>query len=421
MHIIETFQNSIEKLLINLGLIAEEGSFISHIVLLLIFMLIAFLLDRICRRVFLRLFKRFAKRTKNTWDDLIVDRKIPDRLIVIIPAFFMLYMVPVAFPKTEFPATADFLGRLCLILVIAVIAHFLVSVLSVSHEIYNRKQANRTRSLKGFVQVLQIVILCIAIVWIIAILVNQSPGKLFAGLGASAAILSLVFKDLLVGFVAGIQLTANDMLRPGDWIEMPKYGADGTVLEVTLNAVKVRNFDNTYVTIPPNALISDSFKNWRGMDESGGRRIKRAIYIDMKSVHFCTDEMLQKFRKISLITDYVDGKEKELHEYNESHHIDASVVVNGRRQTNIGVFRAYLEAYLKNHPMVNTDLTTMVRQLQPTDKGIPLELYLFSREKRWVPYEAIQADIFDHILAVIPQFGLEVYQSLSGSDLKTQL
>lgn len=205
---------------------------------------------------------------------------------------------------------------------------------------------------------------------------------------------------------------------PGDWITMSKYGADGTVIEVTLNAVKVRNFDNTITTIPPYALVSDAFQNWRGMSESPGRRIKRSINIDMNSVHFCTPEMLEKFRKISLITDYIDGKEQELYEYNEEHHIDSSIWVNGRRQTNLGVFRAYLVRYLRSLPEVSKELVCMVRHLQPTDTGIPIELYCFSSNKVWVEYEGIQADIFDHVLAVIPEFGLSVFQNVSGADLK---
>ena len=208
------------------------------------------------------------------------------------------------------------------------------------------------------------------------------------------------------------------MLRPGDWITMTKYGADGTVIEVTLNSIKVRNFDNTITMIPPYALVSDSFQNWRGMQESGGRRVKRSINIDMNSVRFCTPEMLEKFRKIALLTEYVDTKQQELETYNKEHNIDGSILVNGRRQTNLGVFRAYLVNYLKSNPDVNKDLTCMVRQLQPTEKGIPMELYFFAATTVWIPYEGIQADVFDHILAILPEFGLQVFQEVSGSDLR---
>jgi miniconductance mechanosensitive channel len=228
----------------------------------------------------------------------------------------------------------------------------------------------------------------------------------------------LVFKDAILSFVAGIQLSANDMLRAGDWITMPKYNANGVVLEVNLAAIKVRNFDNTIVTIPPYALLSDSFQNWRGMAESGGRRVKRSICIDMNSVKFCSNEMLAKFRRISLLTDYIDAKENELKQYNEAHRIDDSVLVNGRRQTNLGIFRAYLIYYLQNNPLVSKELPCLVRHLQPTDKGIPLELYFFSAEKDWILYESIQADVFDHVLAIVHEFGLHIFQDISGNDLR---
>ena len=245
---------------------------------------------------------------------------------------------------------------------------------------------------------------------IVGILINRSPLVLLTGLGASAAVLMLVFKDSIMGFVSGIQLSANNMLKVGDWITMPKYGADGTVIEVTLNTVKVRNFDKTITTIPPYLLISDSFQNWRGMQESGGRRVKRSINIDMNSVCFCTSDMLEKYRRIQLLKEYVESTEQRLASYNEAHEIDNSVLVNGRRQTNLGVFRAYLTSYLKSLPEVNHDLTCMVRQLQPTADGIPLELYFFSSTTVWVDYEGIQADVFDHVLAIIPEFGLRVFQ-----------
>jgi len=218
--------------------------------------------------------------------------------------------------------------------------------------------------------------------------------------------------------VSGIQLSANNMLRVGDWIVMSKYGADGTVIEVTLNTVKVRNWDNTITTIPPYALVSDSFQNWRGMQESGGRRVKRSIRIDMNSVKFCTPEMLDKYRKIHLLADYIDETERVVSEYNETHHIDNSLLVNGRRQTNLGVFRAYLNNYLKNLDAVNQEMTCMVRQLQPTEQGIPIELYFFSAIKEWVVYESIQADVFDHVLAIIPEFELRVFQNPTGSDFR---
>ena len=359
-------------------------------------------IDYTCRYIFLELFKRFAQKTKNQWDDLIVERKIINKLMHLIPAILGYIMLPLALPKEEMPTLLGVLQMVCSVYIVAVVLRFINASLNLLLEIYNRKESMTNTPLKGFVQIIQVIVFFVGGIIIISILIGKSPATLFAGLGASAAILMLVFKDTILGFVAGIQLSANDMLRPGDWITMSKYGAD----------------DNTISTIPPYALVSDSFQNWRGMKESGGRRVKRSINIDMNSVHFCTPEMLAKFRKISLLTDYIDTKQEELEAYNKEHSIDASIWVNGRRQTNIGVFRAYLVNYLKSNPNVSQNMTCMVRQLQPTEQGIPMELYFFASTTDWIPYEDIQADVFDHILAVIPEFGLQVFQGVSGSDLR---
>ena len=401
MHAIQEWINNH---LIEWGIISSSANELDNTIVLLLIIAVTVGIDYACRYIFLNMFKRLAKRTRNQWDDLIVERKIINKLMHMIPAILVYVLLPLAFPVDETPTILGILQMICKIYIIAVSLRFISASLNVVHEIYNRKESLKNKPLKGFIQLLQVAVFFI--------------GFILAGLGASAAILMLVFKDTILGFVAGIQLSANDMLRAGDWITMSKYGADGTVIEVTLNAVKVRNFDNTITTIPPYALVSDAFQNWRGMSESPGRRIKRSINIDMNSVHFCTPEMLEKFRKISLITDYIDGKEQELDEYNEEHHIDSSIWVNGRRQTNLGVFRAYLVRYLRSLPEVSKELVCMVRHLQPTDTGIPIELYCFSSNKVWVEYEGIQADIFDHVLAVIPEFGLSVFHNVSGADLK---
>jgi miniconductance mechanosensitive channel len=237
-----------------------------------------------------------------------------------------------------------------------------------------------------------------------------------SGLGALTAVLLLVFKDTILGFVAGIQLSANKMVAVGDWIEMPKYGADGDVIDVALTTVKVQNFDKTITTIPAYALISDSFKNWRGMFQSGGRRIKRAVHIDMQTVMFCNEEMLARFAKIQYISEYIQRKKEELEKHNAKHQVDNSNLVNGRRMTNVGTFRAYVTEYLKNHPKIHRELTFLVRQLAPGESGLPIEIYVFTNDTEWAHYEAIQADIFDHILAVLPEFDLRVFQNPSGMD-----
>lgn len=405
--------------LVQLGLISDSSSYLDNAIVLLFIILTTVAIDYLCRYIFLNMFKRVAKKTKNQWDDLIVERKIINKMMHIIPAVLISILLPFAFPPEETPKLLVVLQKLCQIYIIGVSLRFVNASLSIIHEIYNRRDSFKDKPLKGFIQIMQVTVFFIGIILIVSILINKSPLSLFAGLGASAAILMLVFKDTILGFVAGIQLSANDMLRAGDWITMDKYGANGTVIEVTLNAVKVKNFDNTITTIPPYALVSDAFQNWRGMSESPGRRIKRSINIDMNSVRFCSPEMLEKFRKISLITDYIDAKEDELRLYNEEHQIDGSIRVNGRRQTNLGVFRIYLLRYLQSLPEISKELTCMVRHLQPTETGIPIELYFFSSIKEWVSYEGIQADVFDHILAVIPEFGLSVFQNVSGADLRS--
>ena len=411
-------QEWVYNLLVQMGLISENSSYLDNIVILLLIIAVTVGIDYSCRYIFLGMFKRLARKTKNQLDDLIVDRKIINKMMHMIPAILIYILLPFAFSAEETPKILILLQKLCQIYIIAVSLRFINASLNLIHEIYNKKDSFKNKPLKGFIQILQVTVFFIGVILIISILINKSPVSLLAGLGASAAILMLVFKDTILGFVAGIQLSANDMLRAGDWITMSKYGADGTVIEVTLNAVKVRNFDNTITTIPPYALVSDAFQNWRGMSESPGRRIKRSINIDMNSVRFCTPEMLAKYKKIQLLTDYVEQTEQVVKEYNKEHHIDNSILVNGRRQTNLGVFRAYLTNYLKSLPDVNKNLTCMVRYLQPTEQGIPVELYFFSAVKEWVPYEGIQADVFDHLLAIVPEFGLRVFQNATGEDFR---
>lgn len=414
MHNIQYWVNSLLRMI---GTPDGVASWMDTVLLLAVILLLAWIIDLILNKVLVGLFRRMAVRTKTDWDDLILDRKIIHKIIRIVPALFIFGMVPYAFPAREESSTLLFIQKVCLIYVIAVSVQFVTGLLTLANDLYNRRQSGR--SIKGFIQVIEIVIVGIGLIIVIGILFDKEVGKLIAGLGASAAVLMLVFKDSILGFVAGIQLSSNDMLRTGDWITMSKYGADGTVIDITLNAIKVRNFDNTIVTIPPYSLVSDSFQNWRGMADSPGRRIKRSVNIDMSSVQFCTPEMLEKFKKIGLLTDYMVEKEKELQEYNATCGIDESVLVNGRRQTNLGVFRAYIQEYLRQHPSVSKELNCMVRHLQPTEKGIPIELYFFSSEKRWVLYEGIQADVFDHLLAVVPEFELRVFQAVSGADIRS--
>jgi miniconductance mechanosensitive channel len=294
------------------------------------------------------------------------------------------------------------------------------SLFDALHDMYLNLEMARHRPIKGYIQLFKIIIYIFAGIVIIAIVFDKDVKNLLVGMGASAAILTLVFKDTILGLVASVQVSANNMVKPGDWIEMPSRGADGTVLEITLNTVKVQNWDRTISTIPTYALVSESFTNWKGMEEGpDGRRIKRSIFIDMRSVKFCSPELLEKLKKIHYLKDYIEMRSKEIEEYNAKMQFDTTMPVNGRRMTNLGVFRKYLEAYLTNHPKVNSNAIHMVRQLQPTDRGIPLEVYCFSAEKAWVDYEGVQADVFDHIMAVVPEFELRVFQSPSGDDIKS--
>lgn len=384
-------------------------------IILVIILAIAFLGDAICKHVILTTVTRLVKKTKATWDDVVFDRKVMIYLSHLVAPIILYILLPLAISNAGLLA---FIQRICMIYIIAIFLKFISALLAALYHVYSEREQFRDRPLKGLLQTVQVILFFIGGIIIVSILIDKSPMVLLTGLGASAAVLMLVFKDSIMGFVSGIQLSANNMLKVGDWIEMPKYGADGTVIEVTLNTVKVRNWDNTITTIPPYALVSDSFQNWRGMQESGGRRIKRSIRIDMNSVKFCTPEMLAKYRKIRLLKDYIEETEKVVEEYNKEHGIDNSVLVNGRRQTNLGVFRAYLTNYLRSLPAVNQDLTCMVRQLQPTEQGIPLELYFFSSIKAWIPYEGVQADVFDHVLAIIPEFDLHVFQNPTGEDFR---
>lgn len=411
----EQIVSKINEGLVALGLDQSLVNDLDQTVALVLIVVVAFLGDVVCRQIILKLVSRLVKQTKATWDDIVFDRKVMIYLSHMVPPVLIYIFVPIAIFGVE---TLDFVQRMCLIYIIAVFLRFISVFMTAVYRVYSERDEFRDRPLKGLLQTAQIIVFFVGGIAIVSILINRSPVVLLTGLGASAAILMLVFKDSIMGFVSGIQLSANNMLMVGDWIAMPKYGADGTVIEVTLSTVKVRNFDNTITTIPPYALVSDSFQNWRGMQESGGRRVKRSINIDMNSVKFCTSEMLDKYRKIRLLKTYVEETEQVISAYNKEHDIDNSVLVNGRRQTNLGVFRAYLTNYLKSLPAVNQELTCMVRQLQPTEQGIPLELYFFSSIKEWVPYEGVQADVFDHVLAIISQFDLRVFQNPTGEDFK---
>ena len=402
------------------GLTARGADQLDQFIVFALLLLVAFGMDFICRFILLRVVTALVKRTRVTWDDILLDRSVLVHLSRMVAPLVLSITLPMAFDGVQ-SVTLTLIGRLCHILILVTFLSFVNSLLKAIYTVYSAQERFRDRPLKGLLQTVQVALWFVGGIVVIALLLDKSPLSLLAGLGASAAVLMLIFKDSIMGVVSGVQLSANDMLKVGDWIAMPKYGADGTVIEVTLNTVKVRNWDNTITTIPPYLLVSDSFQNWRGMTESGGRRVKRSVNIDMNSVRFCTPQMLDKYRRIKLLADYIDQTEQVIKAYNAEQKIDNSVLVNGRRQTNLGVFRAYLSAYLHNLPGVRDDMTLLVRHLQPTDHGIPIELYFFTRTTEWGAYEKIQADVFDHLLAIVPEFDLRVFQSPTGADFNPSL
>ncbi len=351
------------------------------------------------------------------WKDALLRQRVLRRLVYLVPAVVIYDLIPIALEGHG--SLITFIQSALSIYMIIIVMLVLNALLSSMEEIYQSHKGAKRVPIKGFVQALKIVLFFITTIFVISIFLNKTPVYLLSGVGALAAVMMLVFRDSILGFVAGIQLAANKMVAVGDWIEMPKYGADGDVLEVALTTVKVQNWDNTITTIPTYALISESFKNWRGMADSGGRRIKRSITIDISSIRFCDDDMLTRFAKIQYISEYINQKGDELKKHNQSTKVDNTSLANGRRLTNIGTFRAYIGAYLNDHPMINHEMTFLVRQLPSTQHGLPIEVYVFSKDKVWANYEAIQADIFDHLLAVVPEFDLRVYQSPTGSDFRT--
>jgi len=405
-----------ERQLVEVGLGHATALVISRSMGVLLMVVLSFFANLLAKKVIVATLKRIIERTETARDDVLVRRKVFTRLSHIAPALVIYFMVPWVFQGLEHLIVA--LRRATLVYMVAAIIWVIVSFLDAVVDIYRTYAISRRIPIKSFVQAAKVVVILVGGIIALSAVTDKTPLVFLTGLGAIAAVLLLVFKDTILGFVAGIQLTANDMVRRGDWISMPKFGADGDVEEVYLTTVKVRNFDNTITTIPTYALISGSFKNWRGMSESGGRRIKRSIHLDMNTVRFCDEAMLERFSEIQILQDYLQRKKKEIAVHNAELDGDDDSLVNGRRLTNLGTFRAYVEAYLRNYPMVNPDLTLLVRQLAPTEHGLPLEIYVFTWDKRWIPYEGIQSDIFDHILAVVPQFDLRVFQAPAGADFR---
>ena len=408
--------------LLSLGIESEAAkNWTAPLLVGLCILILSAIADFIVKRIALRTLKYVIAKTKTPWDDAFVEHRVLDRLAHLAPAAVIYLLADLPFAgMTE--ADRDYCTAIIrdavqifvVIIGVWVIAAFLNAALSV----YQTFEISREVPGKSFVQVSKMLTYFVGGIFILSILLDRNPVYFLSGLGALMAVLLLVFKDAILGLVAGIQLSANKMVAVGDWIEMPKYGADGDVIEVALTTVKVQNWDKTITSIPAYSLISESFKNWRGMQESGGRRIKRSISIDIQTIKFCDEEMLARFSKIKYIAAYIEHKKDELAQFNQTQEIDESSLVNGRRMTNVGTFRAYIVAYLRNHPKINREMTFLVRQLPPQEHGLPIEIYVFCSDTVWANYEAIQANIFDHILSVVPEFDLSVFQAPTGHDFK---
>ena len=376
-------------ILIGWGVDPKIANTFDEMIIAALLVILAIGLDYLCQAIFVGSMKKLAQHTHYQWDSLLLKRKVVHHLVHTIPGILVYALLPLAFIRGKGLLLLS--QKICAVYIVFALLLAINGFILVFLDMYNMRQVNKNRPIKGFMQVLQVLLFFIGGIVIIAILIGKSPASLFAGLGASAAILMLVFKDTILGFVAGIQLSANDMLRPGDWITVPGSNANGIVQEITLNTVKIQNFDNTISTIPPYTLVSASFQNWRGMVESGGRRVMKSIFLDPNTIKFCTPDMLNTFRKeIPLLADYKPDE--------------------GVTPTNSQMFRVYVEKYLTSLPVVNTDLDLIISQLQSTEYGVPIQIYFFSRNKIWKEYERIQSDIFDHFFAMIPKFELKVYQ-----------
>jgi len=387
------------------------------VILVTLMLLIALILWFLAQQIINRFVNRLVKRTNTNFDDILQEKRVFRKLGHIIPVVVISWLTPVVFTDyPEFIPTANRITSVFNVLIIIRVLHHFINALQVylaqSHKYHDKPIASYT-------QLGKILIWAVGTLILASLIIGKNPLYMFTALGAVSAVLILVFKDTILGFIASIQLSVNNMIRIGDWVSIPKYGADGDVIEINLTTVKVRNWDNTISTVPTYSFISDSFKNWRGMQESGGRRIKRAVNLKISSIRLADEEMLQRFEKIELVREYIKDRRVQITRHNAENQADTEAsIVNGRRMTNIGVFRAYIRNYLSRNSNLNQEMIHMVRQMDPTEHGVPLEIYCFSKIKTWVEYEIIQSDLFDHILAVVPYFDLEVFEVPAGSDFQ---
>jgi miniconductance mechanosensitive channel len=406
-------------------LLGETGAspqtcyFLEHLILGLGLILVVAIIDYISRNIILNIVARYAKRSNNPYDDILVEMRVFKHLAHVVPA--LVAKEGLTFVFQDYATLISPLQKLVDIYIIIAIIFFVQAVLRAIKTLLLNSEDFKDKPIGSYTQLLNIINYLVGILFIISNVTNKPLWTLLTAFGALSALIILTFRDTILGLVASIQISGNDIVRIDDWIEVPKYGADGHVVEINLTTIKVKNWDNTVTTIPTYVLINDAFKNWRGMEESEGRRMKRSVNIKISSIKFCTPEILEHFKKIDLIRDYVTQKESEINQYNAAHKINKSVLANGRNLTNVGIFREYLSNYIQKHPKVNKELIMMVRQLPPTDKGLPLEIYCFTLDKEWVDHETIAADIFDHVLATIPSFDLEIFEGPTGKDFQAAI
>ncbi|WP_366183953.1 mechanosensitive ion channel family protein [Flavobacterium ovatum] len=399
------------------GIEPHIASYMNLPILLFGLILVCFIAWLLTKKIIVGSIHKLFLKTKITWDDILVEKRIFDKLALIIPALIIIFAVPSIFG--QYPIISKYAVTLATIILLMVIIWTINAVLAVFNEALSQSPIFKDKPISSYIQVLNIMVYFVGGILILSLLLGKSPFYFLGAMGAMTAILLLIFKDTILGFVASIQMSVYDMVRVGDWIAMPKYDADGDVMSINLSTVKVQNWDKTITTIPTYAFINDSFKNWRGMSNSGGRRINRSIYLKVSSFCFCDDQMLEQFKKYTLIKDYILEKEAEIKKLNAALSDGESNPVNAISLTNIGVFRVYAENYILANPHINTEMTNMVRQLEPTSKGLPLEIYCFTYEKEWVKFEQIKSDIFDHLLTITSQFQLEVFEEPTGKDFRS--
>ncbi len=413
---VEPFQSWIEKVLLGWGVTSTYVPGLRLLILILTLVLLSALFFFITKKYVIQAVYKIFKKTSMHWDDVLADERVFDRTAHVVPAIFLRLFSPILFK--DFPGLVTLVNKLTDIYIIVVAVLIVVSILKVIEVSIEKHKVFEDKPVAGYFQLIRILLYLAASILVFSILLGKSPLYFLSAFGALSAILLLVFKDTILGFVASVQISANDMVRVGDWIEMPKFNADGDVIAINLNTVKIRNWDKTVTTVPTYYFISDSFKNWRGMQESGGRRIKRHLYINIKTIKFVNPEMRERFKKYQLITEYIQKRQQEIEQYNFENKVDTSELINGRRMTNIGVFRKYIELYLRSNKRINQNMTLLVRQLPIEDRGVPIEIYCFTATTAWADYEEIQSDIFDHLLSAATYFDLEIFQSPGGSDIR---